>query len=51
MRYDGMDCINPLKPKLVFVIFKNIVRTSKRTPHFTITKINLLMLFNEIIAD
>jgi hypothetical protein len=29
--------INPLKPKLV--------RTSKRTPHFTITKINWLTLF------
>jgi hypothetical protein len=30
--------------------FKNSVRTSKRTPHFTITKINFLMLFKEIIA-
>jgi hypothetical protein len=29
----------------VFIIFKNSVRTSKRTPHFTITKINWLMLF------
>jgi hypothetical protein len=29
--------------------FKYSVRTSKRTPHFTITKINWLMLFKEII--
>jgi hypothetical protein len=41
---------NPLKPQLVFVIFKNPVRTSKRTPHFTITKINWLTLFKQIIA-
>jgi hypothetical protein len=27
---------------------KNTVRTSKRTPHFTITTINWLMLFKEI---
>jgi hypothetical protein len=27
------------------MLFKNSVRTSKRTPHFTITKINLLTLF------
>jgi hypothetical protein len=32
------------------MLFKNSVRTSKRTPHFTITKINWLTLFNEIIA-
>jgi hypothetical protein len=31
---------NPLKPKLVYRIFKNPVRTSNRTPHFTITEIN-----------
>jgi hypothetical protein len=28
----------------------NSVYTSKRTPNFTITKINWLMLFEEIIA-
>jgi hypothetical protein len=28
----------------------NSVRISKKTPHFTITKISLLMLFKEIIA-
>jgi hypothetical protein len=33
------------------MLFKNPVRTSKRTPpHFTITKVNWLMLFKEIIA-
>jgi hypothetical protein len=31
-------------------MLKNSVRTSKRTPHLTITKINLLMLFKEITA-
>jgi hypothetical protein len=32
------------------MLFKNPVRTSKRTPNFTITAINWLMLFKEIIA-
>jgi hypothetical protein len=32
------------------MLFKNSVRTSKRTPHFTVTGINWLVLFNEIIA-
>jgi len=32
------------------MLFKNSVRTSKRTPHFTITTINWLTLFKEIIA-
>jgi hypothetical protein len=40
--------INPLKSKLVYIIFKNPVRTSKRTPHFTITKLNWLTLFNPL---
>jgi hypothetical protein len=39
-----------LKTKLVRIIFKHSVRTSKRTLHFTITKINLLKVFKEIIA-
>jgi hypothetical protein len=30
--------------------FKNSVRTSKRTPHFTNTNVNWLMLFKEVIA-
>jgi hypothetical protein len=41
--------IDPLKPKLVKIIFKNSVRTAKKTQHFTITKIDWLMLFKEII--
>jgi hypothetical protein len=38
-----------VKPKRVQIIFQNPARTSKRT-HFTITKINSLSLFKEIIA-
>jgi hypothetical protein len=45
-----MSQINPLKPKFVQIIFKNSVRTAKKTQLFTITKINLLTLFKEIIA-
>jgi hypothetical protein len=30
------------------MLFKNSVRTSKRTPHFTITEINWLTLFKEV---
>jgi hypothetical protein len=41
---------NPLKPKLDYIIFKNSVCTAKKTQHFTITKINWLTLFKEIIA-
>jgi hypothetical protein len=37
--------LNPLKPKVVLVIFKISVRTSKRTPDFTITKIDWLTPF------
>jgi hypothetical protein len=40
---------DPLKPVLVQIIFKNSVRTAKKTQHFTITKINWLKLFKEII--
>jgi hypothetical protein len=32
------------------MLFKNPVRTSKRTPHFTVTKINWLTVFKEIIT-
>jgi hypothetical protein len=46
----NMSCINPLKMKVVYILFKNSVRTSERTPHITVTKINWLMLFKEIIA-
>jgi hypothetical protein len=31
-------------------MFKNAVRTSKRTPHFTITKIICLALLKEMIG-
>jgi hypothetical protein len=31
------------------MLFKKSVRTSKRTPYFTITKINWLTLFKEVI--
>jgi hypothetical protein len=48
---DQLVCyINALKPKLVWIIFKNSVRTAKKTLHFTITKINWLTMFKEIIA-
>jgi hypothetical protein len=39
----------PLKPKFIFIRFKNSVRTSKRKPHVTISKINGLILFKEAI--
>jgi len=42
--------VNPLKRTLVFAVFKNSVLTSKRTPHCTITKVNRLTLFKEMIA-
>jgi hypothetical protein len=45
-----MMLINPLKLVLIHIIVNNSGCTSKTTPHFTITKINWLMLFKEIIA-
>jgi hypothetical protein len=42
--------INPLKLKLALITFNNSVRTAKKTPHFTIRKINFLTLFKEIIT-
>jgi hypothetical protein len=42
--------IKSLKPKLVLILFKHSVRTAKKTLHFTITKINWLTLFKEIIS-
>jgi hypothetical protein len=32
------------------MLFKNSVRTSKRTPNFTITSINFVKLFKEMTA-
>jgi hypothetical protein len=46
----GLCRFNPLEPKLVYILFKNSVRTSNRTPDFTIKKINWLTLFKKIIA-
>jgi hypothetical protein len=46
----GRLSLYPLKTKLVWMLFKNSVRTSKRTPHFTITNINWVMVFKELIA-
>jgi hypothetical protein len=42
--------INALKPRLFSMVFKNSVRTSKRTPHFTITNISFFTLFKEVIT-
>jgi hypothetical protein len=42
--------ISLFKSKLIQIVFKNSVRTAKKTLHFTITKINWLTLFKEIIA-
>jgi hypothetical protein len=39
-----------LKAVLVYITFKNPVRTAKKTLHFTVTKVNWLTLFKEIIA-
>jgi hypothetical protein len=44
-------CINPVKTEVhTNNNYKNSVRTAKKTQHFTITKINWLTLFKEIIA-
>jgi hypothetical protein len=41
----------PLESKAHKRIFKDTVHTSKKTPHFSITNINLLMLFKELIPE
>jgi hypothetical protein len=50
--FKGLNYIlfNPSKPHLVYTTFKNLARTSKKTQHFSITKISWLMLFKEIIT-
>jgi hypothetical protein len=47
LKEEGYEFVefNPLKSKLIQIIFKNSVRTAKKTQHFTITKINWLILF------
>jgi hypothetical protein len=49
-RCQTFQCINLSKHEAHLKIFKNSVRTAKKTQHFTITKINWLTLFKEIIA-
>jgi hypothetical protein len=41
--------LKPFQIKLI-EIYKNSVRTAKKTQHFTVRKINRLTLFKEIIA-
>jgi hypothetical protein len=49
--YMKADCwINPLKPELIQIIFKDSLRTPKKTQHFSTAKIKLFPLFKEIIA-
>jgi hypothetical protein len=45
-----LQTLNPLKPKLAETVLKTSVRTAKKTQHLTVTKINWLTLFKEIIA-
>lgn len=42
--------VNLLKRKFAKIVFNDSVRTEKKTPHFTISKINLLIVFKELIA-
>jgi hypothetical protein len=41
---------SPFKLKFVYIRVTNSVRTAMKTPRFTVTKINWLTLFKEIIA-
>jgi hypothetical protein len=45
----GTLYINPLNLNVAYSIFKNLVCTLDRTQQFTITKINVVLLFKEII--
>jgi hypothetical protein len=42
--------ITPFEPKLVFIIFKNLIRNSKITQHLTVTKINWLLALKETVT-
>jgi hypothetical protein len=44
------ECQHCLQPKFIWRIFKNPVRTAKKTLHCTVEKINRLTLFKEMIA-
>jgi hypothetical protein len=46
----SVSWISSLKPKLFEVMFKNLICTTKRTQHFSVTKISSLMLFKETIV-
>jgi hypothetical protein len=54
MEHEGslpyLQACEPLKATAALIIFKNPVRTSKRTPQFAITEINCLVLFKDIIT-
>jgi hypothetical protein len=50
-RQTPIQALNPLKPKMVEIIFKNSTRTSKKTPYFILRNINWLMLFKKVIAE
>jgi hypothetical protein len=41
---------NPLKAELLYVIYKNSVRTSQETHYVSATEPNRLMLFRETVA-
>jgi hypothetical protein len=45
-----LDYKEQVRNTLVCVRFNSSVHTSKRTPHFTITKISWLMLFEEVMT-
>jgi hypothetical protein len=45
-----MKALSTLEAAARLVTLKNSVRTAKKTPHFTVTEINRLTPFKEIIA-
>jgi hypothetical protein len=47
-RKKGKSMFKPLRLKVVYIMFKNSVRTSKRTPRFIVTKTNPLMMFKGV---
>jgi hypothetical protein len=44
------DALDLLKPELALIMFTHSVLTPKETQHCSITKINWVMLFREVIA-
>jgi hypothetical protein len=49
LKVSKIHLLNPLKLKLIEIICKNSVCTSRKTLHFTIMKISWLMLLKEVI--